>query len=632
VQALIHLFLFLGANVNAQATDGETALMEAVAHAKELLVSIILKYKPDLEIRDAMGRTVLYRAAGGATVKSPAAELIVLEKLIKAGADVTTTVVRDPNKAVPLDSRLINIGATPLMSAAARGDADIIRALVNAFEIAQTLLALKELGSPRIEILDIFAPTVVLVDPFALPRLSRINTATVNFVNAKDSSGATALGFAARFGQLDALRALLGWGATADLADDEGFTPLMRVFLPVDPVVKERLLHAARLQIIYLLLEQRAKVSTKVKTLAKAYVKICLKECATNDEEKSEYKELLKALSPSKDSSREPSPTDTDEEGDKFSNLVDAVLDDMASPREPSPSEEEPVEVEVKRRRSWAVRRDSLSTDPRVTRKSSVNVPKEPIAEEEEIAQVAPGSRVRKFALKNLEWLLTKRPTFLFGELHGERTRFRAHAVDKDGDCGFNVLGINRDDAVISLIQNLHNPDIRDMIITEMLNARGEQEDTFENDDEVQRMRAELEQDRTRLEAFVGQTLAGHNWLTFLVGGQLGLLDALAEIHGLEVFIWQDVNVAEGTLALNHHYQPRNHNVVNTIHMRHTDEATHFELLEIVRADEDNEAALDESEDEVESDEDKHQPGHRGIKAALGALFLGVHFAKDTYK
>ena len=52
------------------------------------------------------------------------------------------------------------------------------------------------------------------------------------FMDAQDELGLTALAMAILGGQVDAVITLLELGASADLADNNGITPLMRAFFP----------------------------------------------------------------------------------------------------------------------------------------------------------------------------------------------------------------------------------------------------------------------------------------------------------------------------------------------------------------------------------------------------------------
>lgn len=106
--ALVEEFLRMGANVNHQDADGESALMAAVKSGKIDVVRLLLKRGANLDSSDSTGRTPLIHAAQSGCVDT-------CEELISAGADVNA-----------IDSR----GNTPLMWSILMGHQNVTLQLI----------------------------------------------------------------------------------------------------------------------------------------------------------------------------------------------------------------------------------------------------------------------------------------------------------------------------------------------------------------------------------------------------------------------------------------------------------------------------------------------------------------------
>jgi ankyrin repeat protein len=222
-----------GADVNASAADGTTALIEAVGARQSEIADLLLEAGADPNAVNRYGMSALHLAARDADASS-------VEVLLAAGAD--------PSVALPE-------GETVLMAAAKSGDPAILRALLESGSIAdgasygsatrvvnapdpnaregwygQTALMWAAAGG-HAEAMRLLIEAGAEVDQAS----SRIAAPEIEperrqggFVYASIPEGRlTALHFAAREGQLDAVRTLIDAGANLDLGDSYGTTPLV---------------------------------------------------------------------------------------------------------------------------------------------------------------------------------------------------------------------------------------------------------------------------------------------------------------------------------------------------------------------------------------------------------------------
>jgi uncharacterized protein len=202
-----------GADVNAKSADGSTALHFAARAGDEALVTALLKAGADANVANRYGVTPLMEAAAS----QPSA---VAALLLKAGANpnvsigkgesILMTAARTGN--APAVEALLSAGAdanaregrrgqTALMMAAAKGHAAIVRLMVTqgADKDARDLPVNRTLGR--------------VIQAGGPPR--------------PPAGGMTAMLFAAREGQAEAVTALLDAGTDVNQTEGEGWTALL---------------------------------------------------------------------------------------------------------------------------------------------------------------------------------------------------------------------------------------------------------------------------------------------------------------------------------------------------------------------------------------------------------------------
>lgn len=179
-ESLVAALLKAGADANAANRYGVTPLMETAAAEPSAVASLLLKAGADPNASMGKGDTLLMAA-------SRAGNAATVEALVDAGADV--------------NAREERRGQTALMMAAAKGHAAIVRLLLarGADKDARDLPVNRTLG--------------------------RVNQA--GGPPRPPAGGMTALLFAARNGQTDAVDAMLDAGTDVNQTDGEGWTPLL---------------------------------------------------------------------------------------------------------------------------------------------------------------------------------------------------------------------------------------------------------------------------------------------------------------------------------------------------------------------------------------------------------------------
>jgi len=130
---LIKILLEGGANVNAHSARGHTALMSAAVNEYDLNVKTLLAFGADVNFRDKQGRTALTLAL----LHGPASKSV--QDLLKAGAQVGPTEALELEDFPRARTAIVEggpitvrdyFGATPLMLAAEKGQADIVQTLL----------------------------------------------------------------------------------------------------------------------------------------------------------------------------------------------------------------------------------------------------------------------------------------------------------------------------------------------------------------------------------------------------------------------------------------------------------------------------------------------------------------------
>lgn len=201
-----------GADVNAAAADGSTALHWAVIHNDVELVNRLLKARAKVDVTNDYGASPLSEAA-------VLGNTAVLASLIKAGADVNT-----PNA----------YGQTPLMVVARTSNVEAAQLLlrhhanVNAAESlrGQTALMLAAAnGQP--EMIRLLVKHGADVNARSTVHNWERQVSGEPRAQYRPLGGLTPLLFAARAGCLACVEALVEAGADIDMADPEGITPLL---------------------------------------------------------------------------------------------------------------------------------------------------------------------------------------------------------------------------------------------------------------------------------------------------------------------------------------------------------------------------------------------------------------------
>jgi ankyrin repeat protein len=137
----VKLLLDAGADINAVYPGRGTALMVAVAAPDPEIVEILMAAKPNLTIRDRLGRNALWLAASGGNEQ-------IVDKLLAAGSPVDGSALQQSPLFAAVQAghagvvqRLLRkgllpdakntAGDTPLISAAALGDVVVVRTLLD---------------------------------------------------------------------------------------------------------------------------------------------------------------------------------------------------------------------------------------------------------------------------------------------------------------------------------------------------------------------------------------------------------------------------------------------------------------------------------------------------------------------
>jgi len=201
-----------GANVNATAPDGTTALIWAVHHDEVSLIERLLKAHANVGTANEFGATAMSEAA-------TFGDTAVIEKLVRAGADVDSPNA-DGQTALMILARTDNVkaaeflirhgasvnareqwlGQTALMWAAARGQPQMVK------------LLLEHHADPNAR---------------AYANLFRRQVTAEPRVQARPAGGFTPLLYAARQGCIDCAKYLVEGGADVNLTDPEGVSPLL---------------------------------------------------------------------------------------------------------------------------------------------------------------------------------------------------------------------------------------------------------------------------------------------------------------------------------------------------------------------------------------------------------------------
>jgi ankyrin repeat protein len=210
--AAFRLLSVKGANVNATAADGSTAIMYAAANNDPELVRALIKAGANVKLKSQLGTSAITEAAiiGSAPI---------IEALLKAGAD--------PNFKTPN-------GETPLMAAARSGKVDAAKTLLDAGADINT----KETWGEQSALMWAAAQSQADMVKFLASKGANLNDhGKINQWERKiiqeprpkdmNKGGFTPLLYAAREGCSACIQNLLAAGADPDSEDPDRETPLL---------------------------------------------------------------------------------------------------------------------------------------------------------------------------------------------------------------------------------------------------------------------------------------------------------------------------------------------------------------------------------------------------------------------
>ena len=192
---IVQLLCEQGADVNAKARNGCTALHYAILAGNSAVVKLLLKEGANTEATDGQGDTALIEAIA---IGRDSIAVILLQ----AGASVSAT---NPK------------GQTALAIAARHGNADMVKILLD--------------GGADLESTDDEGSTPLSVaSSWDKVETVRILVAAGAKLDARNISGATPLILAAKGGNRASMEVLLDAGANIDAQDDNGNTAIMEIF------------------------------------------------------------------------------------------------------------------------------------------------------------------------------------------------------------------------------------------------------------------------------------------------------------------------------------------------------------------------------------------------------------------
>lgn len=215
--AAVSSLLGTGTDVDAAQPDGATALHWAVFRDHVEIAGLLIDAGADVNAANELGATPLWLAADNGSAP-------MVERLLAAGAR--------PNVALPE-------GETPLMTAARTGNSDAVRSLidagadVNVVEETRGQTALMwavAQGQHAVVDLLIADGADVTARSKVRPRLMHAENTNAGQYDSGiiwNRGGFTPLLFAARHGDIESARRLLGAGAHVDVSAPTGATPLV---------------------------------------------------------------------------------------------------------------------------------------------------------------------------------------------------------------------------------------------------------------------------------------------------------------------------------------------------------------------------------------------------------------------
>ena len=240
-------------DINFQASDGTTPLIDAVHQEHSALTRLLLEHNADVNKRNSRGATPLHAAVcvNNADIVSVLLEFHPFIDSRAEPGDVTPLAIAAFEDYTDIVEILANHGAsvnivftddesefmlTPLLVAVANGNSDMVSVLLKHGAQIKTPMAsvsnalLCAIQENRVQILKILLDFVLLSDKSLSPPSSSTNDESElkhnRLIDITDSSGTSILHSATELGQLEAVELLLRYGAFASLQDIDGNSPL----------------------------------------------------------------------------------------------------------------------------------------------------------------------------------------------------------------------------------------------------------------------------------------------------------------------------------------------------------------------------------------------------------------------
>jgi ankyrin repeat protein len=237
----VRTLIAAGANVNDATPDGSTPLLVATQSGHEGLAAFLVEQGADSNVADSLGGTALHYAVqiqaesrylGAYPVqldtRHKTAKFELVTALLKDGANPNARLTKDlPRPPGDLGgfSGTSQAGATPFFLAAANGDVTLMRVL--AASGANPLLPTLDKATPLMAAVGFTR----LEGGSRVPESSALEAAQLTVelgadVNAVDKTGMSALHGAAYYQETKVIQFLVAKGATPDVRDSRGRTPL----------------------------------------------------------------------------------------------------------------------------------------------------------------------------------------------------------------------------------------------------------------------------------------------------------------------------------------------------------------------------------------------------------------------
>jgi len=238
----VRMLVEVGADLNLTDPEGTSAVVSAIINGHYDVAALLLDKGADPNLADKDGRTALFAAVDMNTmpvsnvpmpnvIGNQLSSLDLIEKLLARGANVNAQLKAQQPYRAKLDrgtDTVLTTGSTPLLRAAKAGDVAAMRLLLA--KGADPTLATTAGVNPLMAAAGVGTKEEDTTgrsktEPDAIKAMTLLLDAGLD-VNAVDNAGRTALHGAALQGYDQVVRFLAGRGATLDVKDKRGFTPL----------------------------------------------------------------------------------------------------------------------------------------------------------------------------------------------------------------------------------------------------------------------------------------------------------------------------------------------------------------------------------------------------------------------